>query len=235
VIVVVGLAFEARIVAGAGLSVICSGDGRRLPAVLSSAIMSARASTEGCRGLISFGVAGGLAPELETGACVVASEILSDAGNWTTDPIWSKELLSSLPDAVHGTIFGARAPVARPEAKRALHAKTGAVAVDMESQMVARIAAQFDLPMAALRVVTDPAGRTLPDWAFKAVRSNGTTDMMGMARLVLNRPSEVIGMVRTARDAWVARSVLLRGRQALSSAFNADRYLSPSALAIPEA
>jgi len=235
VIVVVGLAFEARIAASAGLSVICSGDGRKLPSALRRAILAARDSDDGCRGLISFGVAGGLSPDLKTGSCVVASQILSEAGTWTTDQTWSKELLSSLPDAVHGTIFGAPAPVALPAAKRALHLKTGAIAVDMESQIVAQIAAQFDLPMTALRVVTDPAGRALPDWACKAVRSNGTTDMLGMAHLVLKRPSEIIGMMRTARDAWIARSVLLRGREALTSAFNADRYLSPSALPVPEA
>jgi hypothetical protein len=51
-IVVVGLAFEARIAAGPGIRVICSGDGRDLAGALSSACI------EGCRSVISFGVAG---------------------------------------------------------------------------------------------------------------------------------------------------------------------------------
>ena len=55
-IVVVGMAFEARIAAGAGVSVICSGDGRNLAAVLARTITQARASSEGCRGVVSFGV-----------------------------------------------------------------------------------------------------------------------------------------------------------------------------------
>src|SRR3954468_14454496 len=67
VIVVVGMAFEARIAAGAGVSVICSGDGRNLAAVLARTITQARASSEGCRGVVSFGVAGGLAPDLKPG------------------------------------------------------------------------------------------------------------------------------------------------------------------------
>ena len=56
-IVVVSLAFEARIAAASGLQVICAGDGRKLCPTLHEAI------TVGCRGLISFGVAGGLSPD----------------------------------------------------------------------------------------------------------------------------------------------------------------------------
>jgi len=58
VIGVTGLAFEARIVAGWCTHAICSGDGRTLARSLASAI------TEDCCGLISFGIAGGLSPDL---------------------------------------------------------------------------------------------------------------------------------------------------------------------------
>ncbi len=64
-IVVVGLAFEARIAARSGLPIICSGDGRTLTPDLKRAIAG------GCRGLVSFGVAGGLDPGLTPGTCVV--------------------------------------------------------------------------------------------------------------------------------------------------------------------
>jgi len=39
---------------------------------------------------------------------------------------------------------------------------TGAIAVDMESHVVAAVGAAHGLPVAAMRVVTDPAERTLP-------------------------------------------------------------------------
>jgi purine nucleoside phosphorylase len=71
-IVVVGMAFEARIAAGLGARVICSGDGRNLAPTL------ARAMAAGCGGLISFGVAGGLAPELKPGTCVIGSRIFDE-------------------------------------------------------------------------------------------------------------------------------------------------------------
>jgi hypothetical protein len=50
-----GLALEARIAAGADTRAICTGDGRAFPIALFRAIAT------DCRGLVSFGVAGGLA------------------------------------------------------------------------------------------------------------------------------------------------------------------------------
>jgi hypothetical protein len=63
VIGVTGLAFEARIAAGRNTRAICSGDRRMLAASIACAV------TEDCRGLISFGIAGGLSPDLRTGTC----------------------------------------------------------------------------------------------------------------------------------------------------------------------
>src|SRR5258708_28707707 len=68
-IAVVGLAFEARIAAGPGVRVICSGNGKELAASLSKAI------AEGATGVVSFGVAGGLAPARRPGAFVLRSAL----------------------------------------------------------------------------------------------------------------------------------------------------------------
>ena len=57
VIAVTGLAFEARIAAGHGVVTIC---GNR-PDQLADAI------ARGCRGIISFGIAGGLAGDPQSG------------------------------------------------------------------------------------------------------------------------------------------------------------------------
>src|SRR3954470_7289127 len=125
-IVVVGMAFEARIAAGLGVRVICGGDGRNLEPTLS------RAMAAGCGGLISFGVAGGLAPELKPGTCVIGSSILDDGKERPTDERWAHRLMRIIPDAVHGGIVGVRAPIAHSSAKAAMHRDTGAIAVDME-------------------------------------------------------------------------------------------------------
>lgn len=208
-IVVVGMAFEARIAAGAGLRVICSGgDSEKLATSLQRAI------TSGCQGLISFGVAGGLAPHLRTGTCVVGSEILTGEDSLPTDPQWSQTLLRTIP-AIHGPILGSPTAVTEPAAKRALYEKTGAVAVDMESHVVARIAADHGMPMATLRVITDSAKRAVPQSALVGMRPDGSADVGAVVRRLLRNPGELPALLRTALDVRTARNELLRSSQVL--------------------
>ena len=68
IVAVTSLALEARIALGPGVSVICS-QGPYLAAHLESAIKG------GVLGIISFGIAGGLAPELVAGQWVAAAAI----------------------------------------------------------------------------------------------------------------------------------------------------------------
>lgn len=204
-IVVVGMAFEARIAAGLGVPVICGGDGHNLAASL------ARAMAAGCGGLISFGVAGGLAPDLKPGTCVIGSAILDDEGQQETDARWASRLMKIIPDAVHGPIVGVRAPIADASAKRDLHKQTGAIAVDMESQVVARAAARHGVPLAAIRVVVDPVERTIPRSALAGARPDGTIDPLAVMRSLIRYPRDLAGLIRMSIDARAARATLVRG------------------------
>jgi len=218
-IVVVGLAFEARIAAGPGVRVICSGDGRNLAAKLTAAIAEARTLVRGCPGIISFGVAGGLAPRLRPGTCVVGSAVISGSNRMPISQEWSQKLLRTIPDAVSGMLLGVPAPIANPDEKRELYLKTGAIAVDMESHIVAAVGFEHELPVAAIRVITDPAKRALPVSAVAAMRPNGTTNIGAMLCAVMTRPRELPALFQTALDARAARATLVRGRNLLGPAF----------------
>src|SRR3954471_4416360 len=126
-IVVVGMAFEARIAARLGGPGVGGRGGKHRKGSL------ARAMAAGCKGLISFGVAGGLAPELKPGICIIGSGVIVDGEERPTDARWSHRLQRIIPDTVYGPLLGVREPVALAQDKRALHQKTGALAVDMES------------------------------------------------------------------------------------------------------
>jgi adenosylhomocysteine nucleosidase len=210
VIVVAGLALEARIAAGKHVRTICGGDGRMLARSLASAIAG------DCRGLISFGIAGGLSPGLRTGTCLVATSVISGNAQFTTDHRWSRNLAELIPGAVQGAIAGVSdSIVARPEAKRALHLSSGALAVDNESHVVASIAAWRGLPMAAVRVVMDAAHRELPRSAWAAIRADGTIDLVALLRSVARNPSDLPLLLRTALDAMIGFAALLRCRPML--------------------
>jgi hopanoid-associated phosphorylase len=218
-IIVVGLAFEARIAAGPGIHVVCGGDSSNLTATLTGAIAEARILYGDCPGIISFGVAGGLAPQLRPGTCVIGSAILSGSNRMPTNQKWSQQLLQTFPDAVSGMLLGVSAPICDPGDKRALHVNTGAIAVDMESHVVATVGAAHGLPVAAMRVITDPAERALPSTAVAAMRPNGTTNIGAMIRGALMRPREIPALFQTAFDALAARATLVRGRHLLAPVF----------------
>jgi adenosylhomocysteine nucleosidase len=174
----------------------------------------------GCRSIISFGVAGGLASDLAPGDCVVASAII-DYSTWRpTDPLWSRKLTELIPNVRHGAIVGVNAVVSNPADKQKLHALTGAVAVDMESHLVARLAASYDLAFAAVRVVVDPAHRAVPPAALLAMAPGGNTDMSSMLWELLARPSQLSPLLRLAADVYVARAALVRLRRALGPGFS---------------
>ena len=204
-IVVVGKAFEARIAAGLGIPVICGGDGKHLAASLT------RAMAAGCGGLISFGVAGGLAAGLKPGTCVFGSSILDGDIERPTDPRWAQRLLRIIPDAVHGPIVGVAAPIADASDKTDLHRETGALAVDMESHVVARAAARHGVALAVIRVVVDPVQRTIPRSALAGTRPDGTIDPVAVVRSLMRFPRDLAGLVRMSFDARAARATLVRG------------------------
>lgn len=209
VIAVTGLAFEARIAAGEGVTVIQGRDERMMIAELE------RAAAWGASGIVSFGTAGGLAPHLVPGDWIVAEAIITDAQRWTVDPAWSVNLLQSLSHATYAPIAGVDVPVAGVAAKRALYDRTSAAAADMESHIAARIAIAHGLPFAACRVIIDPAYRTLPPAALVAMRTDGAVNFAALLGSLARRPSQIPALLRLALDAQAARGALLRGRRLL--------------------
>ncbi len=116
-----------------------------------------------------------------------------------------------IPDAVHGPIVGVPAPIASASDKHDLHRQTGAIAVDMESQVVARAAERHGVPLAAIRVVVDPVERTIPRSALAGARSDGTIDPLAVMRSLLRYPRDLAGLVRLSLDTRAARATLVRG------------------------
>jgi hopanoid-associated phosphorylase len=213
VLVAAGMDFEAGIARGDGAVVVYGQNRRKYRDDLHCRVRN------GVRGLISFGVAGGLAPNLRPGDVIVGNAVVTAAGTIRTCVDWSKSLLDLLPDAHHLPVFGAEAPVLTVSGKESLWRTTGAVAVDMESGVVAEVASDYGLPYAVLRVVLDPANRSVPRSALAGAREDGSVDAAAVVKSLTRRPQDLKALIRLASDSRKANRALLRSRQALGPLF----------------
>lgn len=199
VLIVTGLVQEAKIAAGPGMTVICSSSD---PAQLRTLLADFDPAT--VRGVISFGVAGGLDPELKSGAVVVATEVVAGNSRWAASEALSDELIAGAgvgrQKVFRGGLVGVEKVVTGQAGKAALRSEFGAAAVDMESHIAAQFAAKAGLPFAALRVVSDPASRALPEIATTAIKPNGDIDMRKVLRGIARNPLVIRALVSTGRD-----------------------------------
>lgn len=208
-LVVTGMAFEARLLDWPGATTLSGLRGGALDAALTAALHD-KGSAPGYAGLISFGVAGGLDPTLPPGSVIVADAVAAGDRRFDTDARWANAIRMALPGAVGGTVAGVDAPSVAVADKRALHAATGAVAVDMESHRIAAAAHAEGLPFVVCRAIADPAGRRVPPAALAAFGSDGGIAMGALCASVLKQPSQLAELVRLASDAAAARRGLRR-------------------------
>jgi hopanoid-associated phosphorylase len=199
VLIVTGLVQEARIAAGPGMTVICSSsDPQQLRALLTVFDPTT------IRGVISFGVAGGLDPTLKPGDVVVATEVLCGDTRWLAGLALNEELIKRFAlgrrRIVRGGLAGVEQVVVARAGKAALRLETGAAAADMESHIAAAYAAEAGLPFAALRVIADPATSALPALAMTAIKPNGDIDLGKVLRGVMRNPLTLRALVSTGID-----------------------------------
>lgn len=209
--VVTGSRAEARCLGRLEVAVACSG---ARPARARSE--AARLIARGAAGLVSFGLAGGLAPAAASGELVLADAVvLPDGARIATDAAWRRHLLTALRAA------GARphvAPVAGSDrllttaaAKRALFEAIGALAVDMESHAVAAVATHAGIPFLVLRALADPFDQTVPQVAREALRPDGAIRIRATFGGLLRQPGQLIELARLARQSALALAALRRG------------------------
>lgn len=216
VLVVTGATFEARIAAGEDVSVVCSGGNSARLRSLLDAVDPAR-----FRAVISFGLAGGLDPDLRPGDLIVASQVTANAKTWHA----ALTLTGALASALHANrmalqgLAGVGTPVLEPAGKAALRAATGASAVDMETHIAARFANDSNLPWASLRVVCDPAQRRLPPLALQALKPDGRIDFTAVLKSLVSEPSQLPALISIGHDTLTAVIALRRARRLLGPGF----------------
>jgi nucleoside phosphorylase len=190
--------------------VIGAGDRERTATLVEEAVQHANC-------LMSFGIAGALAPHLRPGDVVISTEVVSDGNRWTAEPGFQTRAASLAREisAFDGAVFGANAILATEEEKSRAWRDTGALVVDLESDVVARIASQAGIPFLVARTIADTACRELPPAALIPLSEAGTPNLARVLGSVLRRPQQLATLIRLARETRMALSALAGPAHAL--------------------
>jgi adenosylhomocysteine nucleosidase len=155
--------------------------------------------------LISFGLAGGLAPGIAPGALLVPTAVIEGPRLYPCDDA----LMEFLGGSTGRPIAAGHKIAASVHDKSTLFRRTKAVAIDLESGAVARVASARRLPFAVLRAIADPAGRNLAPAALIPLKAGGGIDLARILASVAAHPGQIPGLIGLARDAAKARAALV--------------------------
>jgi adenosylhomocysteine nucleosidase len=200
-VIVVGLRSEALLARRLGVPVMVGGG-----TAAGAEAAARRAVAAGATALVSFGLAGGLDPDLRPGTLVVPAAVICEDNSFAADPT----LMEWLGGTTAHHLLADDMPATDAETKRRLWQETGAATLDLESGAVVRVATAHGLPFAVLRVICDPAERNLPHAALVALDTRGAIGLARVARSVIARPRQISALLRLAADAMAARRALAR-------------------------
>jgi len=123
----------------------------------------------GADALVSFGVAGGLAPGLRSGTLLCPSCVLDERSHdYLPDARWRASLVkrlatTGLPLITEGSLLSLPTPLLTVAEKSAMRERHQALAVDMESAAIAAVAGEHGLPFIVLRAVVDEREDNVPE------------------------------------------------------------------------
>ena len=131
----------------------------------------------GCSGLVSLGLSGGLDPNCNAGDILVPDFVYDKAGQvFESHKRWNSNIrnaLSGLMPISSSPILGSNSPILTVDDKREVFEATGAVAVDMESHSIAKIADKYNIPFLAIRVIADNQNLNIPSWIMNSIKEDG--------------------------------------------------------------
>lgn len=167
--------------------------------------------------VVSLGYAGGLTPEAWPGRLVLGKRVIAQVGA-NTDLSPDPGLLVRAHSAAEqlrlkplcGPLVTVSAFVSKPQDKKALHARTGAVAVEMESAAVGAVCHEFGIPVVYFRCITDGLAEEIPTGKEISAAFRGRVRIVPFLFECVKQPRKGLAIWRLFRRAHQASRILGR-------------------------
>jgi adenosylhomocysteine nucleosidase len=170
---------------------------------------------QGATRLISWGCAGALDARLQSGDLVLADTLITAEGETiTVNTDWHQHVKTVLQEykpkfvLYCGSLLESKNLVATSHDKQQLHQKTKAIALDMESVAIAKVAQQHALPFLAIRAIADPVTMDLPKAVSHALNEQGDVELGKLLSYLLRHPSELKGLIALGQHFNAAKKTL---------------------------
>ncbi|MDP3008032.1 MAG: phosphorylase [Methylococcales bacterium] len=173
---------------------------------------------QGATQLISWGCAGALSANLTSGDLVLADELIdADGAMMTIDREWHRRVRTVLEKAGCqssgfalrcGSLLESKTLVATSHDKQQLHQQSNAIALDMESVAVAKVAHAHALPFLVIRAIADPVTMDLPQAVSHALNEQGDVQLGKLLIFLLTHPSELKGLITLGQHFNAAKRTL---------------------------
>lgn len=163
--------------------------------------------------LISWGTAGAIQTELQAGDLLIPGSVRTSDGSeletCTAARDLLKELLQGNAVTVHdGSLLEVKDVINTIADKQALASNTGAVAVDMESGEMGRIAEARGIPFLVIRTIVDEAGQAIPEAVTRTIDECGNVRILGLAKELFFKPALIMTLFQLSRAMHMACKTL---------------------------
>jgi len=173
---------------------------------------------QGATRLISWGCAGALSANLTSGDLVLADELIdADGVIISIDHEWHRRVKTVLEKTACqssgfalrcGSLLESKTLVATSRDKQQLHRQSAAIALDMESVAVAKVARAHALPFLVIRAIADPVTMDLPQAVSHALNEQGDVQLGKLLTYLLTHPSELKGLITLGQHFNAAKRTL---------------------------
>lgn len=154
---------------------------------------------QGAERLISWGCAAALDHALKPGDLVLPKTLQAeDKNQFSIENPWLTYTLSQLStlNPLTGVLAESSTIVAESIAKQAIQQQSGAIALDMESIAIAKVAKQHNTPILVIRSIADPVSMDLPKAVSYSLNNQGDVVLSKLLWFLLTHPAELPSLIK---------------------------------------